>query len=990
MTRRCMAYLSTIAAFVLLAPGVTWAQSGIAGVVRDTSGAVLPGVTVEAASPALIEKVRTTVTDGDGSYRLLDLRPGTYAVTFSLAGFSTVRRDAVELPVGFTATINADLQVGAIEETITVSGAAPLVDVQNASSQRLISKDLLEAIPASRTPQGFAALTPGVTSQGISVIPGGVNELQTAVHGAPTAEAVYLIDGVNTASMNNLGGGGNVFRISQAYVSEINLIVGGGTAEQQFGGLVTNVIPKEGGNAFSGSVYGEYTGVELATSNLTDELRGQGFTDDSLTTMNRLWDFSPAVGGRILRDKLWFFSSYRNFAVIQSRAGVYDNLTPLGWSYTPDLTRPAEAKVSSLSRNTRLTWQASPRNKISVFADAAPQIAWQRGYTSTARLSPEATNYSPYLPNSFMTASWKSPLTNRWLLDAAVTSISVDFSQRRQTPKTCMCSAPAVGYDVISAWESTTSTEWRSNAQVISGGTNNYGHFSSHAWQYAGNVSYVTGSHAVKGGVQLRRGSQWFTEEPNGGQGFLFRNGVPSSITQWANPIRYENETVADLGLFIQDQWTMKRLTLTGGLRWDYYDGRAKPQDLPEGLWVPARSFPGTNHAPQYSDIGPRIGASYDLFGDGRTAIKATLGRFVFVQTAGNTGGVNANNPVVRSVLNVTRTWNDANGNFNPDCDLRSQLANGECGQISNLNFGQNNPNATLYADELLSGRRNRNWETSLVLQRQLAQGISVTAGYYRRTFANFMTNDNILVGPGDFSTYCITAPVDARLPDGGGYRLCGLYDVSPALFGRNQTVVRSSHHYGEQTQVYDGVDLTENIRLPNGATISGGFNWGRTKTSACFVVDSPQALLNCEVNPPFIPTATFSGLYPLPWLGLVASATYRDYPGPEITASYVVPNAQIAPSLGRNLASGANGTATVPLIAPGTMYGPHARQLDFRLSKRQRIGSRTRIVANLDVFNLFNATGIDRLSTTYGPNWQRPTLLQLGRWVKFSGQVDF
>jgi hypothetical protein len=202
------------------------------------------------------------------------------------------------------------------------------------------------------------------------------------------------------------------------------------------------------------------------------------------------------------------------------------------------------------------------------------------------------------------------------------------------------------------------------------------------------------------------------------------------------------------------------------------------------------------------------------------------------------------------------------------------------------------------------------------------------------------------------------------------------LYDVNPALFGRNQTVVSASSNYGNQSAIYDGIDLTESIRLPRGATISGGLNWGRTETSRCFVVDSPEEMRFCEVAPPMRPTATFAGFVPLPW-GLVSSATYRNYPGPHITATLTVPNSEIAPSLGRNLSSGVNGTVNVELIQPGTMYGNNAQQLDVRLSKRFRF-NRYRIMANVDVFNIFNASGSDAgggatglsssLNTTYGP----------------------
>ena len=340
-------------------------------------------------------------------------------------------------------------------------------------------------------------------------------------------------------------------------------------------------------------------------------------------------------------------------------------------------------------------------------------------------------------------------------------------------------------------------------------------------------------------------------------------------------------------------------------------------------------------------------------------------------------------------MVSVTRTWTDANRDFNPDCDLVNPLLNGECGQISNLNFGQNNPNATRYDDELMTGLRPYNLEYTAHVQRQLSRSVSINAGYYRREFANFTANDNQFVAPSDFSHYCITAPVDERLPGGGGNQICGLYDVTPALFGRNQTVVRAAEHYGTQTQVYDGFDVTENLRLPQGAQISGGRPGGRTKTSACFVVDSPGAMRFCDITPPFQPNATFSGFVPLPWFGLITSATYRNFPGTQITATYQATNAEIVPTLGRNLSSGANGTVNVELIQPGTMYGPRQQSVDFRLSKRTRIGS-LRVAANLDLYNLLNSSGIATVNATYGPNWQRPTLVQLARYVKFGVQVDF
>jgi len=554
-----------------------------------------------------------------------------------------------------------------------------------------------------------------------------------------------------------------------------------------------------------------------------------------------------------------------------------------------------------------------------------------------------------------------------------------------------MCSAPAIGYDVISATESTTGMVLRAAPAYGQGKL-------SRAYQVSGNIAYVTGAHAFKAGAKIKTGSMLVTVEPNGSLNYRLRNGIPISLMQYATPLQRDYDLDADTGVFAQDQWTFKRLTLTGGVRYDYLHESSPAQHLDAGLWVLARDFPESTMA-RFNDVSVRSGVAYDLFGDGKTALKASIGRYVAFEGLNASDSGNANNhPVVRSVQTVTRTWSDVNGDYVPGCDLGNRFANGECGQISDLNFGLNNPLATIYTDEVVNGLRGSNWETTVQFQREFTQGVSVNVAYYHKAFSNFRVNDNQFVTPADYSQYCITAPVDPRLPDGGGYRICGLYDVNPPLFGRVQNIVTSSAHYGNQTAAYDGLDLTENIRLLHGATISGGLNWGRTKTSRCFVVDSPEEMRFCEVAPPFRPTATFAGFVPLPW-GLVTSATYRNYPGPHITATLTVPNSEIAPSLGRNLSSGVNGTVNVELIQPGTMYGDNAQQLDVRLSKRFTFGRR-RVIANVDVFNLFNASGSDAgggatglqssLNTVYGPSWLRPNLLQFGRWVKFSGQIDF
>lgn len=984
MIGRHIAWLSGVAlAFLVLVPEVSLAQSGIAGVVRDTSGAVLPGVTVEAASPALIEKVRTAVTSNDGTYNILDLRPGVYTVSFALPGFSTVRRDGIDLPAAFTATVNVAMQIGGVAETITVTGDAPLVDTRSATSQVLFTTEMLETLPAaSKSPQSYAALAPGVRGASFSAPPGGVNDMGASAHGGAASD--YQIDGMTTATINGMQGGSITFRVAQAYVSEIAVLTGGGGAETAHGNMVTNVIPKEGGNTFTGSFYAEYTGKNLAGSNLTDELMAQGFTANDLTRAESFWEVSPALGGRVLRDKLWFFVSYKDYKVDTVRQGIHDNLTPLGWAYTPDLSYPSIYRLTQTSRNARLTWQAAPKHKISAFVDNAPQVAWHR---SEDFVSPEATNYSPYLPNIFVHLSWKSPITNHWLLEANLARNSSNYDQRRQTPETCLCSAPPVGLDVVGKYEATTGIQWGA-ASTLGGRAEShlYGANDSKMLQLQASATRLTGAHSFKAGVQMIRGTILFVRDPNLGRAYTLRNGRPSAITMYATPYQLENHIKPSLSLFAQDQWVHKRLTLTGGLRYDYFKMISPENSLGAGPFVRERHFPeevlGT-----WKDLNPRLGVSYDLFGDGKTALKASFGRFVASQDGAPTRGLGRNNPAVRSILLADRSWTDADGDFNVDCDLNNLFMNDECGTISNLNFGQSNPNALSYDPKLTTGYRPYHWETTAQIQRQFTDGMSVTLGWYRRDFDNQNVNRNVEVSPDEFDQYCVTAPIDPRLPGGGGYQLCDNYDVNPALRGRSRVVVSAASDFGNPSEVYNGIDLTQTTRL-KGTVFTGGVSIDRQSTNSCYVVNSPQDLRFCDDTRPFLPFYTFTGFVPLPW-GMMTGAVYRDRPGPVITASYNVRNVDIVPSLHRNLSGGPNATVNVPLIQPGTMYGDRQRQLDVRISKRFRIG-RARLTGNLDVSNILNGSAAASYNNTYGPNWQKPTSIQLGRFAKLGAQVDF
>ena len=366
-----------VVSWVVALPVSAYAQASITGVVKDASGAVLPGVTVEAASPALIEKVRSVATDGTGQYRVENLRPGAYTVTFSLSGFSTVKRDGIELRGTFTATVNADMTVGNVAETITVSGQAPTVDVQNTNAQRALTKDVLDSIPAGRSHLTQAVLIPGLSStngpaRGNVMDVGGTRNLQNtlvSIHGGRYEDTRVMIDGVRIGNMSGSGQWHN-FVPDQGSTQEVVIDYGAVSADQISGGLKINHVPREGGNSFKGSFYATAVNESWQANNITDELRTRGLREPN--RLRRMYDINPNGGGPIKQDKLWFYVSARFQENKNYIAGLYANKNvgdPTKWLYEPDLSNPVIFSLVQDSGDGRVTWQAAPKHKITAFYD---------------------------------------------------------------------------------------------------------------------------------------------------------------------------------------------------------------------------------------------------------------------------------------------------------------------------------------------------------------------------------------------------------------------------------------------------------------------------------------------------------------------------------------------------------------------------------------------------------------------------------------------
>ena len=984
---------------VALTPGAARAQSAIAGVVRDTSGAVLPGVTVEASSDVLIEKSRSVVTDGQGQYKIVDLRPGVYTVSFSLTGFQTFKRDTVDLPTNFTATINADMKVGALEESVTVSGQSPVVDVQSTARTTVLSREILDAIPTGRTIQSVGQLVVGVTLNVPDV--GGSRAMQQtymSVHGLSSSQVTTQVDGM---MVNGLDGDGAVQNYFNNMMSqEMSYQTAGAGADVSGGGVRLNMIPKEGGNRFSGAFFGAWSAGSWQSDNLTQSLKDRGLSVPD--RISKIYDFNGSFGGPLEQDTLWFFASARRWGVDAPIADTF--YTPAGSNYAttyPLCTSRAIQCQQGIddqhikSALARLTWQVSPRNKFGVYYD---RVGKDRGHGMNAGDDP-ATASQIWTSPDYSTGSvkWTSTVTNKTLVEGGY-SFNIERYNIVNQPGIIQPRGTPAWYAGASRRDVNLGTRYNSLAFQQGQYPDRY--------NLQGSVSYVTGSHNLKTGAQWNGGPYRRTRIANGDLVQRYRNGVPDSVEILNTPLDWTDRLNADLGIFAQDAWTLKRMTLNVGARWEYFNSEVSASSAAAGRFAPARSFDRIP-MPVWKDIAPRFGVVYDLFGNAKTAIKANINKYEQAQTI---NFADQFNPLVLEQPVVA--WTDLN---------KDDIAQGELGcvylapgceiNLSQLRQGFGTRAQTFPNPDI---KRVYNVETALGVQHELIPGVQVNAGWFHRTFHNLPRQTNTLQGFSDYALVNVVSPLDGSI--------IPMYNVSPAAFTRVNNVVSTDK---DQKEWYNGYEVSFSARLPRGATLFGGTTSERMLWTLCNEQSNPNNLLYCDArssNIPFRTQLKLSGSYPLPY-GIQVSGSFQSIPGYLLGCSIstcgipsptALPNLTTPPGMGTvwlisrttTYPADCKGPCTpgalvipnmtaanlnVPLVAPGTEFADRVNQLDLSVAKWFQVGG-TRVQGQLDVFNALNRSDVIavRLLNFGTPGYKQPSSVLQGRIIRIATQMKW
>ncbi len=995
-------FVCLIVLLVLESPAL--AQSTISGVVRDTTGAVMAGVRVEAASDALIERSRSEITNENGRYTIVDVRPGVYTMTFTLPGFSTIKRE-LTVPANVSVPVDAEMKVGAVEETVSVEAALATVDIENVAHPQVLSRTDMDVIPSARNMQSLGSYVPGVHLNTPDVA-GSMQVQQTylTAHGNKAEDATYLLDGMLINSI--IGDGRAQNYVDNAIIQETTYQTSNVTAEVSAGGVYTNMVPKDGGNQLHGDLFLGWVHSNFVGDNIDKKLIARGVSGQF--AVDKIQDFDGSVGGAFKKDKLWFLVTGRKQAT---------NLRSSGSFFSDG--RPGIERDTLYTGTFRLTWQANPKNKVSAM--------WTRMFKSisadiVSSLFGLGANMSPYNATNpdvsslrrdpvmyyILQSRWTGTITPRLLLQGGFTLNKEDFNVLYQPGVQKVPFTP----------------EWYANAsqldvalltRSVAGAVNSYNVRDRYFWNGSG--TYVTSSHTIKFGIQDSFGPDYVNNVANGDAFYRFTNGVPLDITAYNTPTVSKPRLKADLGIYGMDSWHFKRFSVTAGLRWEYLAAEIEPQSAPAGRFVPARSFAKVDCTTVkgmscFKTLAPRLGIIYDVFGNHKTALNAGFGKY---NTPITTSVTQNFNPMYLATVNVPWVGAPATACQSSGCyPSGSGFGQGNIGANPNPLFGvlQNralDPNFS----------REYNLQYSVGVQHEFMRGVTLNFNWNRRSDYHQILTLNRAVPFSAWTPYQIINPLD-------GTPLT-VFNLQPAYFGTTPQVYQTNGRQSTRSNTYNGFETSVTARLPRGAFFFAGWTIERQIDRACDMsagtnlLNDPNSLRFCDWTGhlyqelgrisgiPYRNEFKLTASVPLRWGFQMSTSLYADpvysttfgtnlafnnstsvyspmalFSGQQMglyavnwnitpmtrypTDCSVCPQDPGNPNLKALVDPGLRqGAELIPLLAPGSRLTPRLNQLDVGLRRLFHPREDITISAEGTIFNVINSNTVLTESETLG-----------------------
>jgi Carboxypeptidase regulatory-like domain len=988
--------IAVLAVLVLLAgalPARAQVQTGeITGRVTDDTGALLPGVTVTLTSPVLIQP-QSAATSETGTYRFTLIPIGTYIVKFELPGFKTVVRDGISVTIGFTAQVNQQLAISTVQETVTVSGESPVVDTKNTGAKTTFDLESLQSIPSARDPWVMLERAPAITMDRANV--GGSQSGQQSTfisRGAAGGNNKWSIDGVDITDMSATGASPMYYDFDM--LQEMQVTTGGADASQQTGGVGINLVTRSGTDRFKGSGRWFVTDEEFEANNVDDELRAQGA--GSGNPIQNIKDIGLEVGGPIKRGKLWYWGSYGTQDIKVGVLGFFKptptcRVAPTSSEIikkldTATLRSCLETDLTTLNNyNVKLQWVPFRNNKMTFQNTWAEKVRNARDASDTRPI--ETTYRQKSVPTTYAGVGWNGGanplwkigdqhvLTDRLLLDVTWAhhgnNFALDFHDDSLTTV-----QPRV--------ETTTNAFSRSFDQSV---------FVRPTQSFDVTTSYflpatLGGDHAFKVGFKWRDAPTTSVSHTGGNAIVRYTNSVPNSVDLYRDgDVRYDLQTYA---VFVQDSFTVDRLTLNLGVRWDRQDDQQFASSVAANPiapdWLPALTFPGGDPGVVWNTYSPRIGMTYDLRGTGKTIARSSYslyyGQLAPGQLAQRTSAV--------SQVFVRFPWNDLNGDAFAQ---REEITFGIANILSrSAAYNPNDPTNFRSAGSVDQNiKDDRTFEFIAGLDHELLPRLAIGGAYIWRKYDRFFWSDNIGLTSADYRAVAQTPTCPVA-----GAR------CEPVTYFEPTIPIPAAFVYTnipDRWRNYNGVELTLTKRYADRwmASLSYAYN------NAVDVFDSPDSYQDptctaaaCPGKQQYAPESGGSGidnvfpnakwlikangLYTLPWqeIGLSANLNSRQgYPFPQ---SIQTPNR-----------ANQAGQAQVSLDLLGELRMDNVTSVDFRVDKTFTFARGLRIVPSVDVFNLMNAnTILARRRNQIAANANEVSGIIAPRVVRFGVKVNW